>query len=171
MQQQLPVPAPLPPVDISHFPPWQRHIISLVQRGVKLYDAAQRSNVSLDTVSRYAENSEFGRALADADAGVVVLGPDHVRQLAIAHAYHLVDHFSQQATDATVRPRDQQGAGRIVLEGAGVLGHGPGTAIQINVGQSQAAWDQWHARGPVAEAELRRLPAPDSGAEERPEEA
>ena len=118
---------PLP--DIARLPLWQRRILAYLQAGLSLKAAVAQlhdDGISPDIMNRWAaEGTPFRTAIALVESGVVLMGVDEARRLAIARASRLVEHFGAQATDPAVRPRDQQGAGRLTLEVGGLVGRPP----------------------------------------------
>ena len=133
--------APAPPTDpVASLPLWQITYLAALQAGTTPRDAELAARVSTGTVVDHLTKSpRFADAHARVVAGLAVLGRDHARALAAAGAPHLVGHFTRQATDPTVLPQVQQGAGRLVLDAAGVTGPtsqaqpGGVTALQINL--------------------------------------
>lgn len=138
-QLQLPpppetVPAPVPPS--TTLPLWQRRIVALVQSGVPIRDAADQQRVSWASIDLYTRSSPaFAQAIADAEAGVAIMGVEETRSLAVAHVAGLVVD-AVEASRKAPHERDRVLNRRYVSDAGGVTG--PATAAQGTVQISAA---------------------------------
>ena len=160
------IPALPPPSPFDSLPRWQRRLVWLVNGGAKLYDACVIVGCSMDSAARYADASPaFAQALKDAELKNAIAGPNvaEIKEIAIAHAGRIVEHMGAQATDPAVKHRDQQGAGRLVLESAGVIG--PQNAVTVEVKQQtlnllRTLGEAAKVQVPGTEVQVPSTPAP-----------
>ena len=126
---------------LASLPLWQRRILALVQNGIHLYQAAAFIRTSPASVKSAAiPGSPFALALAQAEAGVAIIGRDDARALAIARGGEVVETWAYLLRDKMVAPRDRIQAGRQIAEAAGLVGQ-PAT-INVGVQINQASVEE-----------------------------
>jgi transposase-like protein len=112
-------------------PLWQRRLVALVSSGVGPREASEQLSVSWASVDKYTRSGgPFADALRDAEAGVLIVGIEATRDIAVAHAQGLVVDAVTESRDRDNAARERLANRRLVLE---VAGAAPGRGVTVNV--------------------------------------
>ena len=143
---------------LQRLPAWQRRIVALVQSGVPLRDACENQRVSWASIDEWTlKDARFAQAIRDAEAGVILMGVEDVRNLAVAHASGMI---AADAVDGLHAPhwRERRGARDAVYNVSGAIQRGPTVVVpvQVNVGVSRL--DAWRGAHPAPVADENAPP-------------
>ena len=123
---------------VAALPLWQLRVLAHIQLGKTREQTVHLTAVSLNIVKDHARpGTPFGQLLAEAEAGVPVLGRAQAQHLARARSPAVVEAWGAIMEDPTVAPRDRIQAGRQIAEAAGLVGQ-PGTINVVQVNNQQA---------------------------------
>ena len=107
------------PTPLAALPRWQRSIVALILSGVERYQAAAQLHVSPSTVQQFMLTSHaFAKAVTDAEDGVLGLGVEDARGLAVSHAGAMIEDAVAASRNEDVKPRDQFNNRKLVVDAA-----------------------------------------------------